>query len=71
MINNGKCPKCERIVTSVKIESITASTSLIGGRDFNAVSYCCKSCSTVLSVQMDPIALKSDTVAEIIDALRR
>lgn len=71
MINNGKCPQCKNTVTSVKIESIIASTALIGGRDFNAVSYSCKSCGTILSVQMDPIALKSDTVAEIIDALRK
>lgn len=71
MINAGKCPKCESTITSVKVETITAKTALIGGAEFKAVSYCCISCNTVLSVQMDPIALKSDTVSETIEALRK
>ncbi len=59
MINSGKCPKCEKTISSVKIEEVTASIG-IGGSDWNAISYCCKSCNTVLSVQIDPIAIKTD-----------
>jgi len=62
MINAGKCPKCEKLVSNVKIESVTASTSLFGGTKWNAISYVCMFCNTVLSVQIDPIAIKTDTL---------
>jgi uncharacterized protein with PIN domain len=64
MFNTGKCPKCEKVISSVKIEEIPASTGP-GGAEWNAVSYCCKSCNTVLSVQIDPIAIKTDTLSAL------
>ena len=59
MINSGKCPKCENNISSVKIEEVPASIG-IGGVEWKAISFCCKSCNTVLSVQIDPIAIKTD-----------
>lgn len=66
MINSGICPKCESVVSSVRIEEVTASTG-IGGTEWKAISYCCKSCDSVLSIQIDPIAIKTDTVNELKD----
>ena len=49
MVNSGKCPKCEKTVTGVKIENVPASVNLSSG-SFKAISFCCKFCHTVLSV---------------------
>lgn len=57
MFSAGICPKCEKPVSSVKAESISA---VVGLETWKAVSYCCLSCNTVLSVQIDPIAIKTD-----------
>jgi hypothetical protein len=39
------------------------------GKSWNAVSYQCPHCHTVLSVEIDPIALKSDIVSEVTDGI--
>ena len=63
VINIGKCPKCEKTISSVKIEAVDG---LIGfQKKYHCVSYLCPSCSTVLSAQIDPIAIQTDTVNAI------
>jgi len=62
------CPKCEKPVTSVTIDSVDVAT---GTRTYKGVSYTCPSCHCVLSVAIDPVALKADTVSEILKALGR
>lgn len=59
MFNTGKCPKCEKAISSLKIEQVPASTG-VGGTEWKAISFCCKSCGVVLSVQIDPVAIKAD-----------
>jgi hypothetical protein len=39
------------------------------GNSWNAVSYQCPHCNIVLSVEIDPIAVKSDMVREVINEL--
>jgi hypothetical protein len=36
-----------------------------GGNAWRALAYTCPSCDAVLSVQIDPIAIKTDTVKAI------
>jgi len=69
MPNVGKCPKCKKTVSNVTIEDI----KMYVGREarWRGISYLCQSCKTVLGVQMDPIALKADIVAELVRALRK
>ena len=64
----GNCPKCEKSLTSVTIEDVKVVVSL--QHKWNGISYLCPYCRTILSVGIDPIALKSDTVAEVVKALR-
>ena len=45
-MNTGKCPKCENILTSVKIESMNISISFAPA--WNGVSYVCPRCSAIL-----------------------
>lgn len=57
----GKCPKCGTLITEVRAEEVS-----VGGR-WHGVQYLCPGCLTVLSVAVDPVALKTDTVSEISD----
>ena len=62
------CPKCSAAILSVNVREIpirAIRTEWVG------VSYSCPSCDVLLSVGIDPIALKSDTVDEILDRLRK
>ncbi len=65
----GKCPTCEKTVSRVKIEAIEATAP--NTASWNAVSYLCQSCHTVLSVGIDPLALKTDTINGILKGLKR
>ncbi len=69
MAGEGKCPKCGKNVTKLKISSTTSS---IDGqsRAFPTVMFCCPSCSSVLGVQIDPVAVMSGTVKGITRALK-
>lgn len=60
---HGKCPKCEQIVTHVNCDDVDIQVAF--GNTWKGVSYNCPHCHTVLSVQMDPIAIKTDTVNQI------
>jgi hypothetical protein len=53
------CPYCETQISVVGAVDIS-----IGGR-WNGVGYTCPQCSKILSVSVDPVSLKTDTVLEI------
>lgn len=69
MINTGKCPGCSKTLTSVKIEGMDIKQGFQSA--FNGVSYLCPSCKVVLSVGLDPIALKADTVDAVVKELKK
>jgi hypothetical protein len=69
LLNSGKCPHCKEVVSSVRIEDI--DINLGPGIDWQGVSYCCPSCDAVLSVQIDPVALKTDIINVLVEELRR
>ena len=66
----GKCPKCEKMVGHLKIEEIEAKVGF-GGRSWNGINYLCPWCNTILGAGIDPVALKTDTVNELLEALRK
>lgn len=68
MINMGKCPKCNSTITAVQIEPVDIRQGFESR--FHGVSYSCSSCHAVLSVSIDPLALKADTVTGVKQALR-
>jgi hypothetical protein len=65
---SGKCPKCENIVASVVIDDVNVSA---GTNSWRGITYLCPSCRTILGVGIDPIALKADTVREVLRGLRK
>ena len=60
----GKCPCCGNFVTVLNGHALTIN---VGMKSFNGVSYQCPNpvCNAVLGCQIDPIALKTDTVTEV------
>ena len=65
----GSCPKCGNVVTSVAIEEVKITQGL--QHVFLGVSYVCPNwgCQAVLTVSIDPIALKTDIVNEVLRGL--
>jgi transcription elongation factor Elf1 len=63
-----KCPKCEHSITHVQLEKISVKSKT---DSWVGVSYSCPYCHSVLSVGIDPLALKADTVSEVADRLRK
>lgn len=68
MINTGKCPKCEKRINHVSMDSIDIGTL---HSTWKGLSYVCPHCHSVLGVQIDPVALKNDCVSEIIEFLEK
>lgn len=64
----SKCPSCEALITRAVVNGVDLDVP--GGKTWVGLAYVCPFCSTILGVQMDPIALKTDTVSEIAKKLR-
>ena len=64
----GNCPKCEKSLSSVTIEDVNVVVGL--QTKWRGISYLCPYCKTILSVGIDPVALKTDTIAGVVKALR-
>lgn len=60
---HGICPHCENICTSVKFNELPIQGP--NGNSLRGLAYICKSCNKIISIQVDPIAVMSDTVAKI------
>ncbi len=63
----GKCPKCEQSISSVTLEHIDIAQGF--NPTWHGVSYSCPSCRTILGVGIDPVALKTDTVKDVLHGL--
>ena len=63
------CPHCNNAVMSAVIQEIPMHS--LNGSQWRGISYACGSCGRVLSVAIDPVSLKSDTVDEVRAALGR
>lgn len=65
-MNTGKCPHCGAILSAVVLEPVDINPGLgFSAPIYRGVSYHCPSCYVVLSVSIDPVALKTDTVADV------
>ncbi len=63
----SKCPSCEKMFSSVNMEEVKVRGT--DTRTWHGVSYRCPMCQACLGVGIDPVALKTDTVSEILKAL--
>ncbi len=68
MLNVGKCPKCEKLVSNVKIEELRVDVGYLPA--WKGVSYVCPWCNAIMSIQIDPVALKTDIVNEVVRRMK-
>lgn len=67
----SKCPKCEKLLTYVTFKALDMQEQFLPSNSYKAIAHVCPHCQSVLSVQMDPIALKTDTVNQVLQRLGR
>jgi hypothetical protein len=65
----AKCPSCKRILTNINFKSATVHEPYTIGKDWRGIIYYCPMCSYALSVGIDPVSLKADTVSEVSDEI--
>lgn len=70
-MHTGKCPNpdCQKVIPYVVLQGVDIKLEF-GGTVWKGVSMQCPSCRTVLSTGIDPIAVKTDLVAELVKLLR-
>lgn len=69
MAGLAKCTHCGNGILNVFIDDVQALVPF--GTQWNAITYRCPSCNVLLGVGIDPIAIKTDIVEEILHALGR
>ena len=65
----GKCPACGQMVGSLRLHGVDATESgmsIPGAGGLKAITLCCPNltCGTVLGAQIDPIAVRTEIVAQ-------
>lgn len=65
---SSKCPHCAQPLINVRAEKINVVYTQ--GVTWLGVSYKCSSCDAVLGVGIDPVALKTDTVNQVVKRLK-
>lgn len=63
------CPKCSATINSVQIQDVDGTVA--GRTRWACIAYTCPHCSHVLSVQIDPIALKTDILQGVATLLHQ
>ncbi len=60
------CPKCEAMLSAVHAEPVAVNAK---SSSWHGVGYVCASCDSILSVGVDPIALRNDLLDELLKGL--
>ena len=68
-MNINKCPKCDRVISTVSAEPVEIALSR--SDRYRGHSYSCPHCESVLSIQMNPLTLKDDIIGEIQTSLEQ
>ncbi len=63
----AKCPYCDGALPRVTGGHTTVT--IPGGKDYNGIVYACPKCQKALSVQIDPLAVRTEIVAQVVDQL--
>lgn len=65
----GKCPKCEKMVTTLRLQTMD-----IYGPGLNrwaGVACLCPHCGVILSAGIDPVALRSEIISEVVKRVKK
>ena len=64
-----KCPYCEKLFNYVRMEAVEGRPP--SGVKYACIAYSCPYCFKSLGIQMDPIAVKTDTINGVVKALKK
>jgi hypothetical protein len=64
----GKCPYCKQLVSQLTISPVNAQVDF-NPKAFNAATYLCPSCQTVLGAGLDPVSIGKDLEERIVGAV--
>ncbi len=53
--------KCEKSITSLKLVTLTSTAIGIGQPSWRTVAHTCPLCHTIISAEIDPVAITNDT----------
>lgn len=67
-MTTSTCPKCDQSFSKFKI---TPHSGIAGTKSWKCISLNCPNCGACLGAQIDPIAIKTDIVSEIEDAIKK
>ena len=59
---NAKCSTCDMLLTRINIDPVPGQ---LGGAEIRCITFACPMCRTIVGAQVDPWALKTETVAEV------
>lgn len=62
------CPSCEKHIQTAPLKDLEIGNKLTGPV-WKGIAICCPHCQKTIGVSIDPIAIKTDIVKEILDAL--
>jgi len=66
MIDNPKCPKCEKDIAEFALQHIAVGTKATTGPGFYAAVVSCPHCRVVISVVAEPNAIAADVVRRLL-----
>lgn len=64
-----KCGHCSNAIGSTNMSGFTAGVPF--GTQWKCIAFTCPHCQAVLGTQIDPIAIKTEIVAEVLRGLSR
>jgi len=59
----SKCPKCEKEIENAHIQPMNAITK--SNKSFKSIAFLCPECSSILGIQIDPLASDNDLLNKI------
>jgi hypothetical protein len=63
------CPACKKSVSEFNYSGVNLAPMQYGGAKWKGIAISCPLCSAVVGAQIDPIAIKTDIVSEVLRAL--
>lgn len=69
MLFGIKCPHCEHRLNNIEFHPTTSVSST--GVELRTVCFACPSCEKLLGIQLDPIALRTETINGVVNALQK
>ena len=58
----AQCPKRSESITKANLENVLIRAH---PQDWSGLAYTCPHCGSIIGIQIDPVALKDDVVAQV------